>query len=225
MVFGPQLMSTVSCLKGSVLTSRRSSFGVRVTAAVSGPKKCTTFKTVRRQELKNAPRTLSSASAGGYSGSSSSVRDKLMRAGARSSMDFPMVSAQKGWMSAARVEMKLSLFLRRSSCGESLLSASIQAILPRLPVPRYPSSTSSGRRCNLPASASSFIAAKDFSTFSFFSQTLITQKPFSKRQAANSSASTSSCSLGPTRRSKLSSFPPKPGRFRPSGTFRLSGLY
>jgi len=68
------------------------------------------------------------------------------------------------------------------------------------------------------------MAWKVWETSSMLWQILITQKPFSNKQAAISSAKVLSSIFGPTKRSKLEALPPCPGRCSSPGTLTFAAF-
>mmetsp|Transcript_30596 Transcript_30596/g.81186 ORF Transcript_30596/g.81186 Transcript_30596/m.81186 type:complete len:242 (+) Transcript_30596:2011-2736(+) len=212
MVLGTAWMLIIACS-----FARPAALGVslhsRLTLHVAGPRKCTARTRLRRQFSRKVPRTLSSASGLGYSGSSSSVRERQTIAGVRSSIGSSSTSTEYGCRTPATCESKLSLPQRTSSLARSWLALSSQTTLPRRPLPRYPSSTSSGSRDSLPSSPISLSFSSVFSMSPSPLQTRSTQKPFSSMQVAISCPRPSASVRGAMSMSKLLSSPPSPGFF------------
>mmetsp|Transcript_109638 Transcript_109638/g.309940 ORF Transcript_109638/g.309940 Transcript_109638/m.309940 type:complete len:207 (-) Transcript_109638:141-761(-) len=169
--------------------------------------KCTIRSSVRRCVWRKSPRIASSDSGKGYSGSSSSRRDRQTSVGERSSTHSLRRSAEYGWKACAMYAKLASFPIRFASAKRSLFSESSQITLPRQPSPRCWPSSSSGSLTNSPSLAISCSLCTVVSMALALWQIFTTQKPFSKMHVAISLPKVAAPVLGAIRTSK----PPPPG--------------
>jgi len=122
-VLGPAVISMVSGAEARSPLLSPQVFSSS-TWGVPGPLKATARRIVRLHVSRKAPRTRSSASGNGYSGSCAGVSDSATRAGVRSSTNSPRASPEKGWRTPATRDRSASLRERNSSPASRLRPSS-----------------------------------------------------------------------------------------------------